>query len=179
MKQQQRCFTNSHFELSHRVWGKLTMLPLNTKRSLLFCIHFYFFFITPPPHFFLRPHPRIEKQVQRNRSRPVFGKPVGQIKNFEIKSSKKTRGNFKIFGQNRIQKLKVNRSTKSGEAKTKEKTRKIEIRSVLHKAQTLGRYPHLLEPHPPPPPTPPALTLSDLGDFCVQTASSVYRSGIR
>jgi hypothetical protein len=34
------------------------------------------------------------------------------FKNFEIKNSKKTRDSFKIFGQNRIQKIKIKQSAK-------------------------------------------------------------------
>jgi hypothetical protein len=52
-----------------------------------------------------------------NRRKPVFGKPVGQFENFkkivffnlkffEIKNSKKTRVNFKIFWSKQNSKLK-------------------------------------------------------------------------
>jgi hypothetical protein len=85
------------------------------------------------------------------------------------------RVHFKIFGQNRIQKLKVNRSAKFGEANTEGKTGKIENRSVPYKSPTLERYPQLPEPLPPLPPSLPMLTPSDLGDFHFQAASSVYR----
>jgi hypothetical protein len=67
-----------------------------------------------------------------------------------LKKIKKTRINFKIFGQNRIQKLKVNRSGKFEEAKIEGKTRKIENRLVPFKAPTLGCYPQLPEPILPP-----------------------------
>jgi hypothetical protein len=48
------------------------------------------------------------------------------LKIFDIKNPKKTRGEIKIFGENRIQKLKVNRSAKFREVKTEGKTGKIE-----------------------------------------------------
>jgi hypothetical protein len=51
----------------------------------------------------------------RDQFHRVFWKPVGQIWIFlkiEIKNSKKTRVHFKVFGQNRIQKLEVTRPTK-------------------------------------------------------------------
>jgi hypothetical protein len=76
------------------------------------------------------------------------------MKKFEIKISKKTRRNFKIFGQNRIQKFEVAHPTKIREGKTEGKLRKKRKRPVPYKGVTLGPYPLLLEPlskmHAPP-----------------------------
>jgi hypothetical protein len=46
------------------------------------------------------------------------------MKKFEIKISKKTRLNFNIFGQNRIQKFEVAHPTKIREGKTEGKIEK-------------------------------------------------------
>jgi hypothetical protein len=46
---------------------------------------------------------------------PVQIEFFNNLKNFEIKDSKKTRVHFKIFGQNGIQKIKLTRSVKFAE----------------------------------------------------------------
>jgi hypothetical protein len=46
---------------------------------------------------------------------PVQIEFFNNLKNFEIKNSKKTRVHFKIFGRNGIQKIKLTRSVKFAE----------------------------------------------------------------
>jgi hypothetical protein len=71
-----------------------------------------------------------------------------KIKKFEIKNSKKTRADFKIFGENIIQKFEVTHPTKFGEGETEKKKKQ----PVPYKGATLVCYPHLpkliLHPHP-------------------------------
>jgi hypothetical protein len=57
-------------------------------------------------------------------NRSVNLKFLNKMKNFEIKKSKKTRADFKIFGQTRIRNFKVTEATKFGEGETEGKPRK-------------------------------------------------------
>jgi hypothetical protein len=96
------------------------------------------------------------------------------LKFFKIKNSKKTRVYFKIFGQNRIQKIEVTHPTKFDEVKIEGKIEKKRKCLVPYKGETLVPYPQapdITHPRPTFPMPPP----SDFDVFHRCATGPVYR----